>query len=152
MSTVKVVHIKLYFWMINQFHKESDDCCCQKLSLKDPNLGHFEDFSLHLLTKYNTLLRVQFVRKSHNIWHPKVENLITRLTIIFMHMCILLLMFLLQKRYKLHTHTDRSFHIYIKWRMCSITNLNRHKWQLYWRKVLSEISINFRVPNFSRNI
>ena len=34
MSTVKVVHIKLYFWMINQFHKESDDCCCQKLSLK----------------------------------------------------------------------------------------------------------------------
>ena len=70
MSTVKVVHIKLYFWMINQFHKESDDCCCQKLSLKNPILGHFEDFALHLLTKYNNLLGVQFGQTSHNIWPP----------------------------------------------------------------------------------
>ena len=114
---------KLIFLNENQFYKDSDDSCCRKLSLKI-------QFRYILRARCNNLLGVSSIWQNiSQILTPssKVENLITRLTIIFMHMCILLLMFLLQKRYKLHTHTDRSFHIYINWRMCSITTLNRHK-------------------------
>ena len=121
---------KLIFLNENQFYKDSDDSCCRKLSLKIQfryilRTWHY----IYSLDAINLLGVSSIWQNISQILTPssKVENLITRLTTIFMHMCILLLMFLLQKRYKLHTHTDRSFHIYINWRMCSITTLNRHK-------------------------